>query len=187
MPAVTPGDHEAILRLKGGDITGLETLVRRYQLRAVRAAFLVTQNEPLAEDVVQDVFLRLHQRIRTFDDGRPLEPYLMRSVVNGALNAMRRERKSTQLDEDAAPLERRLQTASLESEVELAEQGREILVALSRLPPRQRAAIVQRYYLELSEREMAQALDAPPGTVKWLLHAARLRLRDLLSSGRSTP
>jgi RNA polymerase sigma-70 factor (ECF subfamily) len=61
------------------------------------------------------------------------------------------------------------------------------LAALSRLPPRQRAAIVQRYYLELSEQEMAQALDAPQGTVKWLLHAARLRLRELLGSGRSTP
>jgi len=191
MLAPTPGgpldDHEAIRRLKDGDISGLEIIVRRYQVRAVRAAFLVTQDEPLAEDVVQDVFLRLHRHLRRFDDSRPLEPYLMRSVVNGALNTMRRERKSTPLEEDTGPLERRLQTASAETEVELAEQAREILDALTRLPPRQRAAIVQRYYLELSEQEMAQALDAPQGTVKWLLHAARLRLRHLLGSGRSTP
>jgi RNA polymerase sigma-70 factor (ECF subfamily) len=187
MPEMTADDHEAVRRMKSGDIGGLETLVRRYQVRAVRAAFLVTQDEPLAEDVVQDVFLRLHQRIRHFDDHRPLEPYLMRSVVNGALNAMRRERKSASLDEDSGPLERRLQTASAESEVVIAEQAREVLHALSRLPARQRAAIVQRYYLELSEQEMAQTLAAPAGTVKWLLHAARLRLRELLGSGRSTP
>ena len=187
MPEVTPDDREAVRRMKGGDIGGLEILVRRYQVRAVRAAFLVTQDEPLAEDVVQDAFLRIHRHIRTFDDRRPLEPYLMRSVINGALNAMRHEWKSTSLDADADPLERRLQSASAETEAEIAEQAREVLHALSQLPPRQRAAITQRYYLELSEQEMAQALDAPPGTVKWLLHAARLRLRQLLNSGRSTP
>src|SRR3990172_492873 len=82
MPGVTLDDDEAVRRMKSGDIGGLEILVRRYQVRAVRAAFLVTQDEPLAEDVVQDAFLHLHQRIHQFDDRRPLEPYLMRSVIN---------------------------------------------------------------------------------------------------------
>jgi len=82
MPSLTPADNEAVRRMKGGDIGGLEILVRRYQVRAVRAAFLVTQDEPLAEDVVQDAFIHLHQRIHHFDDRRPLEPYLMRSVIN---------------------------------------------------------------------------------------------------------
>lgn len=53
-------------------------------------------------------------------------------------------------------------------------------VALERLPPDQRAAIVLRYYLGLSEAEMAARLAVPPSTVKWRLHAARRRLRDLL-------
>lgn len=187
MSQLTLEDDKSVRRMKDGDIGGLADVVRRYQVRAVRAAFLVTQDEALAEDVVQDAFLRLHQRIRHFDDRRPLEPYLMRSVVNGALNVMRRERKSASFEEDTGPVERQLQTASVETEVETAEQGRELLRALAQLPPRQRAAIVQRYYLELSEDEMVQALDAPAGTVKWLLHAARLRLRDLLGPGRSLP
>ena len=124
MPGMTLDDHEAVRRMKSGDIGALEILVRRYQVRAVRAAFLVTQDEPLAEDVVQDAFIHLHQRIHHFDDRRPLEPYLMRSVINGALNAMRHERKSTSLDADPGPLEHRLQTASVETEVEIAEQAR---------------------------------------------------------------
>ena len=82
MPGMTLDDDEAVRRLKSGDIGGLQILVRRYQVRAVRAAFLVTQDEPLAEDVVQDAFIHLHQRINQFDDRRPLEPYLMRSVIN---------------------------------------------------------------------------------------------------------
>ena len=53
------------------------------------------------------------------------------------------------------------------------------------LPPRQRAVAVQRYYLEMSETEMSEALNVTPGTVKWLLHAARTRLRTLLGWQRS--
>lgn len=70
--------------------------------------------------------------------------------------------------------------ASVESQVEFTLLKREILAALSKLPPRQRAAIVQRYYLEMSEQEMSLTLEAAPGTVKWLLNAARKRLRHLL-------
>jgi RNA polymerase sigma factor (sigma-70 family) len=55
---------------------------------------------------------------------------------------------------------------------------------LSDLPPRQRAVIVQHYYLEMSEQEISEALDSPRGTVKWLLNAARTRLRALLGSER---
>jgi RNA polymerase sigma-70 factor (ECF subfamily) len=64
--------------------------------------------------------------------------------------------------------------------VEFKQLQHEILNALSQLSPRQRAAIVQRYYLDMSEREMALSLGAAPGTVKWLLNAARARLRGML-------
>ena len=62
----------------------------------------------------------------------------------------------------------------------------QISEALAKLPPRQRAVIVQRYYLEMSETEMAETLDAPRGTVKWLLNVARNRLRSLLGTERTT-
>ena len=54
--------------------------------------------------------------------------------------------------------------------------------ALEKLPPAQRAAIVQRYYLGMSEAEMAGSGNSPPGTIKWRLHAARRRLSKLLRS-----
>ena len=77
-------DLQAIQRLKDGDIGGLETLVGRYQAKAVRTAFLITQDETLAEDVAQDTFVRIYHRINHFDPSRPFEPYLLRSVVNAA-------------------------------------------------------------------------------------------------------
>lgn len=178
-------DLHAIQRLKQGDIRGLESLVLHHQAKAVRAAFLITHDETLAEDVVQETFVRLYQRIHQFDPSRPLEPYLLRSVINAALNAVQQDRHFS-LEGDPEELEGLLsQAASVESDVEYNQLKQKIVAALASLEPHQRAAVVQRYYLEMSEKEMAAALQSPPGTVKWLLHSARTRLRDLLRSERN--
>ena len=177
----------AIQRLKQGDMSGLETLVACYQAKSVRISFLITQDELAAEDVVQDTFIRITQRIRYFDDKRPFEPYLMQSVVYAALNTARHANKSVPLKDNPSDVEAILsRAASPETQAEAGQLTQEILTALSELSPRQRTVIVQRYYLGMSEKEMADALHSAPGTVKWLLNAARTRLRDLLGSERST-
>ena len=71
-------DLQAIRRLKNGDMGGLEILIACYQAKAVRTAYLVTHNEPMAEDVVQDAFVRFYERVRHFDERRPFEPYFLR-------------------------------------------------------------------------------------------------------------
>lgn len=185
MTVSTSDDLQALRRLKCGDIGGLEVLIARYQVKAIRAAFLIVHDEALAEDIVQDTFIRFFQRARYFDETRPFEPYFMRGVVNAALNAVDKASKMTVLDPDegAPALEALLDhTASIETQVELLQLKHQILTCLSNLPPRQRAVIVQRYYLEMSESEMAEVLDTAPGTIKWLLHMARTRLKSLLAS-----
>ena len=176
-------DLQAIQRLKDGDIGGLEYLVARYQSKAVRAAFLITHDETLAEDVVQDTFVRIYHHINHFDLSRPFEPYLLRSVVNAALNVAQKADRHLSMDGDLDQVEGLLsQAASVESDVEYIQLKQMIVAALARLEPRQRTVVIQRYYLEMSEKEMAVALDAPPGTVKWLLNTARAKLRNLLGS-----
>jgi RNA polymerase sigma-70 factor (ECF subfamily) len=181
-------DLQAIRRLKKGDMSGLEILIACYQAKAVRTAYLVTHDELLAEDVVQDSFVRFYERARHFDEHRKFEPYFLRSVVNAALNALEKENRScARLDEETetATLERLLSRAlSVEEQVEFVQLKYEIHQALGTLSPRQRAVAVQRYYLEMSEKEMTEALDIAPGTVKWLLNAARTRLRGILSTER---
>lgn len=179
-------DLSAIQRLKNGDIGGLEELVARYQVKAVRTAFLILHDEALAEDIVQETFVRLYRRIGQFDGTRPFEPYLLRSVANAALNVARKTERQVSLDDDAKPLEKLLtQAVSVESEVEYRQLKQEIVQVLSRLKPRERAVIIQRYYLGMSEKEMAATLDAPRGTIKWLLNAARTELRKRFASERS--
>ena len=184
--------EQAIRRLKRGEIAGLECLIAHYQAKALRTAFLITHDEALAEDVVQDAFVRFYERVRYFDEAHPFEPYFIRSIVNAALNCIEREKKSRSLAEDlpasvTSELKSLLEQAvSVEEQVEFNTLKWQITEALAKLQPRQRAVIVQRYYLEMSEKEMAEALDSPPGTIKWLLNAARDRLRSLLRSERMT-
>lgn len=178
-------EREAVARLKRGDIQGLETLVRQYQVQAVRVAALVTQDRALAEDIVQAAFLRVYDRIGQFDSGRPFGPWFLRGVVNDAVKAAARREREVPLEmesDDEMPLAE-LWADPAPGPVELAEAAetrQAIRDALGRLPPAQRAAIVLRYYLDLSEAELANELACPPGTVKWRLHAARQRLRALL-------
>jgi len=185
---MTMDEQEAIQVLKHGDIGGLEVLVTCYQVKAIRAAYLITRDQCMAQDVVQDVFLQVYRSIGGFDANRRFEPWFMRSVVHAALKAARKTAKQLPVesdDDDAGAQSWLIAQDSVEGQVESAESDERIWQAMRELSPRQRAVIVQRYFLEMSEKEMAQELDAAPGTVKWLLNAARGRLRNLLGSERS--
>ena len=176
-------ERAAVERLKRGDVGGLETLVDRYHTRAARAAYLIVRDRALAEDVAQGAFVRAYERIGGFDADRPFGPWFMRVVVNDAVEAARRRERIASrevggaeealarlADPDAGPHER----------AEAAEVRRRVWLALEELPPLQRAAIVQRYYLGMSEAEMAGIAESPPGTIKRRLHDARKGLSKLL-------
>ena len=179
-------EQKAIARLKRGDISGLEALVRKYQVQAVRAAYLITRDHALAEDIVQTAFLRAYERIGQFDAGQPFGPWFLRSVVNDAVKAAARRERQVSLEASSEGEETSLAELLADPSpgpdelAETAEVRQAVWAALGRLPPAQRAMIVLCYYLNLSEAEMADELACPPGTVKWRLYAARKRLRTLL-------
>jgi RNA polymerase sigma-70 factor (ECF subfamily) len=175
--------RRAIERIKKGDIGGLEMLMRMHHTRAVRAADLIVRDRVLAEDVVQSAFVRAYERIGQFDSDRPFGPWFMRVVVNDAVKAVsRRERKISFYEGDAEDSLARLADpgAGPHEMAEEAETRRRVWRAMGELPPAQRAVIVQRYYLGMSEAEVAQSGESPPGTVKSRLNAARKRLSKLL-------
>jgi RNA polymerase sigma-70 factor (ECF subfamily) len=179
-------EQTAIRRLKRGDIGGLAVLVRRYEVQAVRTAYLITHDRALAEDVVQNAFLRVFQRIDQYDEDRPFAPWFMRSVVNAALQVAQRQQRDLSLEAPDPASD--ITLADLlpdpapgpDDELERAELRGAVWEALGRLSPEQRAAIVLRYYLELSDDEMSDELDCSPSTIRWRLHTARKQLRVLL-------
>ena len=186
------GEREAIGRLKKGDVGALEPLVRRYHARAGQAAYLIVRDHALAEDVAQGAFVRAYEGIGGFDAERPFGPWFMRIVVNEAVGAARRRERAASYDEGAGAAASWLAdpAAGPHELAEEAEERRRVWAAMAKLPPAQRAAIVQRYYLGMSEAEMGEDVGRPPGTIKSRLHAARRALSRLLRSearGRATP
>jgi RNA polymerase sigma-70 factor (ECF subfamily) len=178
-------DQEAIVRLKQGDIAGLEALFRKYQLQAVRAADFVVRDPALAQDIVQSAFLRAYERIDQFQDEKPFGPWFLRMVINAAIQAARRQAGMVSFENDNPPgafIAEQLPSIEpkLEEALERNETQQAILEAMNQLSPEQRAAVVMRYYLSLSLEEIAEQSNAPIGTVKWRLHAALKHLRGLL-------
>ena len=175
-------ESEAIQRVRRRDWSGLEDLIDRYQLRAVRAAFLVTGNRQESEDIVIEAFYRAWERIDQFDGSRPFAPWFFTLVMNAA---RRSASKATRYEELPATDPQDATTSILlDSDPEVAlirsENREEVRCALARLPLEQRIAIVQQYFLDWTVEQIADLADRPVGTIKWRLSQARRRLRDWL-------
>jgi RNA polymerase sigma-70 factor (sigma-E family) len=135
-------------------------LYRVHVLGLTRLAVVMLGDRPAAEDVVQDAFCGLYTHWRRLSDPGKALPYLRASVLNGCRNHRRRWYRAGRQPagwEDAE---------SAESAVLLAEEHRQVLAGLRRLPARQREALVLRFYLELAEPEIAQTMGISQGTVK---------------------
>ncbi len=184
-------EPEAIRRIRDGDVSALEPLVRAHQLRAVRTAYLITRDRQLAEDIVQDAFIRAFERIGQLRPGNPFAPWFLRIVANDALKAATRGRRWVSLPDDIDALDSRgdpPDAAPGPEEMMLENEMRaEVWAALGELAPEQRTLLVLRYYVEWREAELADWLEIPIGTVKWRLHEARRKLRLLLSAPKPCP
>jgi len=181
-------DQTAISRIKQSDLTGLDILVNRYQVRAVHAAYLVVYDHALAEDVAQTAFLRVVEHIHQYDEGRPFAPWFFRIVLNDSLKAAKRYKQHIALDEEVDGVAIRLVgwlTDPAPQPWQILEQkdtSQLVLKAIQSLSPEQRAVVVMRYFLEMSEADMSNKMDRPLSTIKWWLREARKRLRDLIGS-----
>jgi RNA polymerase sigma-70 factor (ECF subfamily) len=179
-------ESQAIDLLKQGNLRGLDTLVQQYYFRAVKTAYLIIQDRDEAEDVVQNAFLHAYEKIDQLR-GEQFGPWFLRSVVNASIKAARKQKKQLSLSSEKEGEGQALaelladRGPSPESQVEMDELVQAVRLALQRLPAEQRAALVLKYYLEMSEAEMALELSRPRTTIKWRLYSARQRLKDLLS------
>ena len=179
-------DKHAIRLLKKDDLTGLEVLVKQYQVQAIHSAQLILRDRGLSEEVVQISFIRAAEKIDQFDENRDFKPWFLRIVINNALKVVHRNKKFVPWDDESDESTTHLAQWMINSEplpeeqliqIESIEDIRKLLDTLT---PELRAVIVMRYYLEMSEAEMTELLGRPPSTIKWWLRSARKRLRSLL-------
>ena len=154
-------------------------LYSAHRLSLVRLAVLLVDDQQSAEDVVQDAFAGFLGRRRALDDPDKALAYLRTSVVNNARSALRRRRTARAY---VAPHE--VEPEGPSGRAILAEEHREVMVALRQLPDRQREVLVLRYWSELSEAQIADALGISRGTVKSTASRALAALEKTMEASR---
>jgi RNA polymerase sigma-70 factor (ECF subfamily) len=172
------GDAELLRAIAGGDRSAFDRLSRRHLDRAYGVALRMTGSRADAQDVVQDVFLRLWQRPDAWRPGQAqFSTWLYRVVVNRCLDLKRRP-KGTDLDSVEEPQD---PDANAEDSLLDAERSRALDSAVNQLPERQKTAIVLTYTAGLRNAEAASAMDISVKAFEALLVRAKRELRDFLA------
>lgn len=156
---------------------GITALYVAHQRSLVRLATLLLRDAMVAEEVVQDAFVAVHDRWRRLREPDDAVAYLRQSVVNRCRSVQRRRVVALKHLPQAAP-----DAPAADADVVAHERRGEVLAALRELPTRQREVLVLRYYLDLSEADIATTLGISRGAVK--SHASRgsARLREILTA-----
>jgi RNA polymerase sigma-70 factor (ECF subfamily) len=187
-------DLELMLRVQNGDAESFELLLNRYRLPLVSYFVRMVRDRALAEDLAQEVFLRVYQARQRYQPEARFTTWLYRIATNLALNALR-DRKSDDapaLEEDGEGVPRVARIAdsrpTAEEQLMLSDRERLIREAIESLPEKQRAAVILHKYQEVDYRQIAKILEVSESAVKSLLFRAyenlRTRLQPLLQGGQ---
>jgi RNA polymerase sigma factor (sigma-70 family) len=168
---------------RSGDQASFEELVNVYQDLAVRTAYVIVGDLDEANDAAQDGFVKAFYALAGFRAGAPFRPWLLRIVANEAINRRRAAQRRVELrlrvgaaDPPGAAL-----TGPEEAAV-AGERSARLLLAVNQLSIEDRLVIAYRYWFDLGEAEMAEALGVARGTVKSRLSRALGRLRAVLGT-----
>jgi RNA polymerase sigma-70 factor (ECF subfamily) len=178
-------DSHLVERCLNGDDTAWEELVRTHTRRVYSVCYRFTGNDMEAQDLTQDVFLRVFKTLRSFRSGEgSFSVWLLRLTRNLLIDHYRRGRQDRATDsiEEQLPMleERAALSARTDGLVAGREAGEILQAALERLSPELRETLILRDLEELEYREIAGALGVPEGTVKSRLNRGRAELARLL-------
>ncbi len=183
-------DSELISRAAGGDASAFRELVERHRSMVYRVAYQFAGNHHDAEDIAQDVFIKVYRSLDRFRHDAQLSSWMYRIVMNACIDHRRRQSPA-----GAAPFgdeaeQRMVNTAGdapdPEATAYAGELGQVLESEINRLPRGQRIVFVMRHHQGLKLCEIAEALGLAEGTVKRQLHAAVHRLRQSLTRARVT-
>ena len=168
---------ELITQAQQGDRRAFGELIRLNRERVINVVYRMCGDANLAEDAAQEAFIRAWQHLPNYRPRSPFRNWVYRIATNVALDFLRREKET--MDVDALPLA--ASDRGPEATVERKERGERVRQAVLALPPASRTVLVLREYEGLSYREIADAVGIPVGTVMSRLNYARTRLRQTLA------
>jgi RNA polymerase sigma factor (sigma-70 family) len=168
-------ETDLIHRSRRGDPDAWETLTRLHQETVFRLAYLLLGDPDDAQDVAQEAFVRAYYALKRFDPQRPLRPWLLRIASNLARNRRR------SLGRYFAHLTRFAREPQAAAPAVPHDDSQTLWQAVRRLKPGFQQVLYMRFFLDMSEAEMAGSLEVAAGTVKSRLHRALSALRDLIA------
>lgn len=176
-------EQELLHRYIAGDKNAFEEILTRYkdQLYAFLRRFL--NNQQLVEDVFQDTFLQLYQSRKTFENDKPLRPWLFTIAANKARDALRKQQRHdtvsiaamaepTELSIDDVVNSLKAYEITPYDETETSERAENVRQIISEMPQNLREILMLAYFDQFSYKQMADVLSIPIGTVKSRLHTA---------------
>lgn len=188
--ALRDPDVRLMLEVRAGSATAFEELMLRYQNRVVTVLEHLVGSRDLAEDLAQEVFLRVYRSRQSYHPDAKFSTWLFTIVNNVASNALRTQRRRREVTLGAGdstgggePLDGMAMAPSGQMparQLDKAEMREIIRVALGSLSERQRLAVLLCKFEEMSYAEIAEAMDLSPQAIKSLLARARVNLRQLL-------
>ncbi|MEE9179351.1 MAG: sigma-70 family RNA polymerase sigma factor [Vicinamibacteria bacterium] len=179
-------DRDLVVRARGGDAEAFEAIVRSYQKRVYGVALRMTRRHEVADDIVQETFVRAYSHLDRFEVGRPLAPWLTRIAANLCINyltaAARREQQFAEGDGPAAepPAPRAGGDPEPLAELLSLEFRRALDASVQKLPPDQRIVFDLKVHEEMGYEEIADTLDISTGTVMSRLFRARQKLKVMM-------
>lgn len=177
-------DQDLVTEIRSGSKVAFEQLMRRYGRLVYRIAYGFTGDRESAMDVMQETFLKVHARLRGFREEGDLKSWIARIAANEGMNQSRSARRhpTSELDEDVF-----LQPDPSQEELLVERESHEALHrSLASLSPRQRLAVVLRYFEELSTREIAAVLECSEGTARNILFRSLRKLHSVLAASEGS-
>ena len=179
MPSERISDADVVSRCLRGDAGAWRLLVRRHTPLAYRLALRMLRTPAEAEDAAQEVMLRVHRSLGSYDPARPLPPWIAQIAYHVCLRRLEGSARALAGD-DSALAEVADGRPAPEDAAAAQEAGAMLEEALGTLAAQDRALLILRYREGLSDSEVAEATGMPEGTVKTRTFRARARLRELL-------
>ena len=185
-----PVDDQKLLRkVAARDHTAFRSLVEQYQSLVMRTCYRILGNREDAEDVAQEVFLKMYQKAKTFRGESQISTWLYRVAVNLSLNLLRKRKRVRYLDfftvsknqpEGPAITLKSSEDNRPDRKLEKTEKSRILKKALDSLPEKQRVAMILHKFEGLSHREIADILQTSLSSVESLIHRAKGNLQKKL-------
>lgn len=169
-------DLQLVQRLQRGDETAFDELLSRYKRPVVNFCYRLLGDAGDADDVAQEVFVRVYQHIREYRPRGKFTTWLFTLARNGCLDRLRYRKRHPTAPLDAAP-----EPASVSREAETREIGEQIAAAVAQLPEEQRVALVLAEYHGLSYAEIAGVMRCSEKSVEARLYRAKQTLRQRLA------